>query len=229
MAVSVYLGATECGKSFFVSKNVLPKWDKVVIFDPTETFKGADCTFRAPKDEKDVQRIFRQLVGKEKYKALIVPDGESDLKKLSDYTIILAKALGRALGKAACPEKRVQLVIDEAHQVMSFRTMTKKMEKIVFQGRHSNVDTHLISQVPKSINPDIRLIASLVVCFFLNNATEAPFIRSCFTAEWCKFIEGLPPYYRVEWRQNQNTIIYDQNNKILRKSEKKNSLLTLKG
>lgn len=229
MAVSVNLGATECGKSYYVSKSILPQWQKFVIFDPTGNFQGADKVFRAPRNEFDMQKIFRELVKRDSFRALIVPDRKSSLNDLCDYSIILALSLGRTIGHAVDPDKRLQLVIDEAHQVTSSNFMSKNLSRAIFMGRHDNVDTHIISQNPMSINPKIRSMCSKVTSFFLNNASEVSFLKSCFGPQWCKKIELLPKYCRAEWSQNGEMFIFDQNNKIVEKKLKNDALFASKG
>ena len=229
MAVSVYFGATECGKSFHVSQKILPQWQKFVIFDPTGNFKGADKTFYAPKNEFDVQKIFRELAQKESYRALIVPERRSNLISLCDYSAILAMSLGRVLGKDADASKRVQFVIDEAHQVMSSKFISETVATVIFMGRHDNVDTHIISQDPISVNPSIRKMSTKITSFFINNATESSFLKSKFKSDGCQLIESLPKYFRAEWSTDGDIFVFDKNNKVLKKIVKNDALLASKG
>ena len=216
MSVSVDFGLTESGKSYNMEKNVIPQWDKVIVFDNARCFKSG-MVFTQPTD-KVLLGLFKKLSGMERY-VLIIRPGEGDTEVLFNKTVKLALALGKAMGLGkddprVAPEKRVQMITDEADFVCSPNYQSKELKHLVNKGRHDNVDSHFIARSPMRIHTDIRVNASKITTFRLQNALEIPLFKEAFGAEIARKIRELPKYWRLEWKDNGETTVYNAENKI---------------
>jgi hypothetical protein len=212
VAVSFYCGFTESGKSYHVQEKVIPQWEKVIIFDIAHCFKGD--VFNVP-GVAQLQKIFTTYARKDSYRLVIRPSRKSDDELLLDHTIKLACHLGRLLGKAK-PENRIQLVVDEADFICSSHYQSGDLKHLVNKGRHDNVDSHFIARSPNRVHTDIRANVSKIVSFQLTNAPEIPFLVSAFSKATTRFLQTLPKYHYLEWRDTGTVKYLDQNSNVVK-------------
>lgn len=211
MAVSTYFGLTESGKSYHVENHVIPTWKRVIIFDNAACFKGE--VYNQPSD-KEFIKILDKHWGDKSYRITIRPGRSGDAETLFNKTVHLAIALGRSLSWSRVePEKRVQLITDEADFVCSSHYQSSELKHLVNKGRHDNVDSHFIARVPMQIHPDIRRNTSKIVTFRLQNAGEIPLFKDNFGSILARKIKELPKYWRLEWKDNGEVAVYDEKNK----------------
>jgi hypothetical protein len=213
MSVYLYFGATQKGKSYHVFNHVVPNWDKVVIFDPTDSHKG-EIELTEPT-EKQLVETLRRLKNSQSYRVVIrtgvKEDDRATFKKAASLTVALGKFLLSREGKVDLT-KRVQLVIDEASTsgITSSNYFPLFLRKLINKGRHVNVDCHIIAQNPMSIHPQIREQALKIVTFFLNN-WRAPIFKDTFE-ERSIFIKKLPKFWRMEWWDTGEVLAFNEKN-----------------
>lgn len=211
MSVSCYFGLTESGKSYHVEKHVVPQWDKVVIFDNAHCFNG-NSVLNDPSNET-LYKTWKKFSVYDRYIIVIRPGRSGDIEALFNKTVQLAIALGRSIhASRTAPERRVQMITDEADFVCSPHYQSKELKHLVNKGRHDNVDAHFIARSPMRIHTDIRVNASKIVTFRLQNASNIQLFTDNFGVEFTKKVKELPKYWRLEWRDNGETTIYDEKN-----------------
>lgn len=222
MSVSLYVGATESGKSYFVKHKVIPLWKKVIVFDPADCFEG-DAVLVAPSNEV-LKKTLAKFLDKEKFRIVIKTNGSCKDDQVFRSTVILAKYFGMYFKKKGATE-RIQVVVDEvtASKICSSGSIHPELEWLVCKGRHEILDCHLITQYPMAINNLIRTQVTKFVCFYLNNAEGVTVIRSVFKREIAEKISEFPSYHRMEWTNKGTIYSFDENDKITgdfsRKSE----------
>lgn len=216
MSSFLYFGATQKGKSYHVFNHVVPQYDKIVIFDPTDSHKG-DTELTEPSEAMLV-KTFLKFENVDRYRIVIRTGSKEEDRITFKKAASLAKSLGKALkrreGKVDQP-KRVQLVIDEASTsgITSSNYFPFYLRQLVNKGRHDNVDCHFIAQNPMSIHNQIREQALKIVTFYLNN-WRAPIFRDTFE-EKAIFIKRLPKFWRLEWWDTGEVLTFnDKNQKV---------------
>src|SRR5690606_33838099 len=109
--------------------NVLPLWERKVVFDNALCFKGSHVLTNPTK--KTIETLFKSLAGFKTYTVVIKPDRTSNVEKLFNMTVELSCALGRSLGRGVDSSKRVQLVCDEADFVCSPHYQSPQLKHLV--------------------------------------------------------------------------------------------------
>lgn len=212
MSVSSYFGATESGKSYHVQSHVIPTWDKVIVFDPAHCFKNGDI-FEGPTNS-DFSKIFFKCLNSDKFRIIIRPVGRGSRLVTFNKTCELAFTLGEELEKGLARDKRIQLVVDEADSICSSQFKSEPLHHLINEARHDNVDSHFIARLPQRIHTDIRANSSKVVTFRIQGAEEVPFLVQTFTRDVTRKIKDLPQYWRLEWTDNDKSVVFDEKNKI---------------
>lgn len=229
MSVSLYFGATGKGKSYHVRHHVIPKWKKIVIFDPMESFDG-DSILHAPSDEL-ILKTFRKFKGADSFRIVIRTTRASNDEIIFNKTVRLASSLGRMIPGKVSEENRVQVVIDEASTsgFMSAHYFPPVVKNLVCKGRHDNLDSHFIAQNPMAVHSQLREQTTKIVTFYLNNG-RAPIFQDTFTKNFANLIPKLPNFFRIEWTHEGHVYIYDDSgNKIEINSEKFRKIFDKKG
>lgn len=209
MAVTLVLGMTESGKSYYVEKNIFQTKEKAIVFDNAHCFTG---THLSTLDYTSAVKIF-ETVKSGPFKLVYRPSRYEDPIKSFDNVISLASALGRSIGERVDPEKRLTMICDEADFVCSATVQSAKLKYLVNKGRHDNVDSVFIARDPHKIHTDIRRNASKVVTFFNPLATSTPFFFENFGKELCQKIAKLPKYHYLMWDDTFKVTIHDQRGK----------------
>lgn len=212
MSVSCYFGLTESGKSYHVQHNVIPKWEKVIVFDVAHCFSGE--VVENP-DKKMFVALFRKYLEKSSFRLIVRPSRTSSDEVLFNQVVHLACSLGRTMGKGIDPAKRLQLVTDEADFVCSSNYQSWELKHLVNKGRHDNVDAHFIARNPNRIHTDLRANTTKIVAFRLANALQIPFFTDNLTREIAGKIRFLEKYSRLEWDATGRCAIFGKNNEIL--------------
>jgi hypothetical protein len=209
MSVSCYFGLTESGKSYHVQNHVIPQWKKAVIFDNAHCFDGG-LILTAPGDLA-ILNAWKKFSKADTYRIIIRPGRTGSVEALFNKTVQLAIALGRVLGKVD-PSQRVQMITDEADFVCSPHYQSLDLKHLVNKGRHDNVDSHFIARAPMRIHNDIRMNSSKIVTFRLQNAADIPLFTDNFGREISRKIRELPKYWRLEWKDNGETSVFNEKN-----------------
>lgn len=212
MAVKGYFGYTKCGKSTLAQK-IIDQFEKVVIFDKAHCFTGD--VIEDPSKET-FRKLLDKYMTKKNFRIVIRPGRLSDKLELCEDTIKLASALGRMMGKGVPSEKCLQLVIDEADSVCSSSYQGPKLKFIINEGRHDNVDTHIIARNPNRIHTDIRANVSEIYCFRLAIATRVDFLVDNFSRENAQRILSLKQYWSMRWNETGFVGLFDENSKLVR-------------
>lgn len=210
MSVSCYFGLTESGKSYHVQNHVIPNWQKVIVFDNAHCFSGG-ISVENPSDIVFLN-LWKKLKNSAEFRLIVRPGRSQNTVAVFNKTVELAIALGRAMGKGVDPARRLQMVTDEADFVCSPNYQSAPLKLLVNKGRHDNVDSHFIARAPMRIHTDIRVNSTKIVTFRLQNAKEIPLFVENFGREISAKIRELPKYWRLEWRDNGEAAIYNQNN-----------------
>lgn len=187
-----------------------------MIFDNAHCFDGS--VFEQPSDAAFFG-LYKKFSMMDSYRLVIRPGRSGSPLALFNKTVETAIALGRKAGegKRIDPMERVQMITDEADFVCSPHFQSLPLKHLVNKGRHDNVDSHFIARAPMRIHTDIRVNSSKIVTFRLQNAREIPLFIENFGRDLAGKIRELPKYWRLEWKDNGEVAVYDQNNK---KSEK---------
>lgn len=220
MSVSCYFGLTESGKSYHVQNHVIPSWKKIIVFDKAHCFKGN--IFHQPTDETFL-KIFRENAGLESFTLVIRPGRVGILEPLFNKTVRLALALGRTIPGRVDPGKRIQMITDEADFVCSSHYQSKELKQLVNMGRHDNVDCHFIARSPARIHTDIRVNSTKIVTFQLQNAANVELFKNSFGGKIAANVQKLPKFWRLEWKDNGETTVYNEKNKEVETTKNKSN------
>lgn len=215
MSVSVYIGATESGKSFHVKKHVIPSFKKVVVFDPAHCFNG-DLVLVAPGAD-GIKGAFRRFRDKDSFRIVFRTNGSCKDEEVFKDLVILAKAFGKDLKKKKSFDENIQVVVDEvtASEICSSGYIDPHLKWLVCKGRHELLDCHLITQYPMAIHNMIRVQATKCVCFFLNNAEGISYVSGTFSRKIAEKISQLERFHHMAWKNNGEIAEYNKNNKLV--------------
>lgn len=207
MSSYLYTGTSGFGKSYYVENYVLPNFKKIVVFDPTGSFKG-DAILYDPTDEI-IKKTFHRFRTSGSFKIVIRTSYKGSDKLYFHKALNLAVALGRVIPGLVDEPNRVQLIIDESSTsgIMDEGYFPPEIESLICKGRHVNVDSHWISQNPRSVHVRLREMVIKVVTFFLNSG-DAPIFKQKFK-RCSDFIPKLPKHYRMEWDLKTGISFFD--------------------
>jgi len=187
---------TQSGKSYFAEKNFLNDKKRQIIIDFSRCFKGVNTY--VVKTPKDIKRIFDKYKKKDSYKIILRSERNANNVLIADMIISLASALGRMFGSFN-PNERVWLVVDEADNIVTSRSQSRRVKHLVNCGRHDNVDSVFIARNPNRLHTDIRANASQVFTFKLSTAPEIKTFMNNFGRENCKKITTLEKFHYFYW------------------------------
>lgn len=220
MAVSLYFGMTQSGKSYRAHEEAKTK-KRVVVFDYTgkcfEDFGDAHYLYLGQKDlSRDIQFVFDKHVKKQGgFKIVVRPTRHIDDIKAFDATCALAVALGRSKPKG---DENLVFIIDEADMICTATVQSRQLKLVINKGRHDGVDTWAISRIPQRLHSDIRANASRLVCFKLSEHLALSAIgRITGGGETLSEISKLAQYSYLDWNVTGNWEVKDANGKTTRK------------
>lgn len=212
MAVSLYFGMTQSGKSYRAHEEAKTK-KRVVVFDYAHCFLGGIIIndFSA----KSIGKVFDTFHNKNEYCIIMRPTRNDDDVKAFDVACALATALGRSKPKG---EENLVFIIDEADMICTATVQSRQLKLVINKGRHDGVDTWAISRIPQRLHSDIRANASRLVCFKLSEHLALSAIgRITGGGETLKAISGLEQYSYIDWNVTGNWEIKNANGKTTRK------------
>jgi len=163
MAVICFFGRTKSGKTFKAKKEIETK-KRVFIFDAACDFDGGIEWDKYSWTE--LISLGKKIRNKSNFKVIFRPNRHyGDLSDCADQVAKFVLAFGDTFGKRSLQENII-FVLDELDKYIS---ISKKcsIKLAIEMGRHSNVDTFCISQVPSSLPKFIRDNATEVYAFKL--------------------------------------------------------------
>lgn len=215
MAIALFLGMTESGKSY--RANEIRKTKKrSIVFDYADCFNDKDGTVIRDISKGSLIEIFMQYQSASSFRLIFkIPRGE-DASRSFDNICKTAMYLGRRLGKNAPPEERILFVIDEADRICSSSFQPDCLKELVNYGRHDNVDTLAIARTPQRLHTDLRINASLVISFNLKIESSLKFLSDMMGREAAEAIKNLKKYHYVKWTDNGDWFVFDDKAKQIK-------------
>lgn len=212
MAVSLYFGMTQSGKSYRAWEDAKTK-KRVVIFDYAHCFFGGIIVndFSA----KSIEKVFNRFCHLSNYCIIMRPTRNDDDTRAFDITCALATALGRSKPR---DDENLVFIIDEADMICTATVQSRQLKLVINKGRHDGVDTWAISRIPQRLHSDIRANASRLVCFKLSEHLALNAIgRITGGGETLSEISKLAQYSYLDWNVTGNWEVKDANGKTTRK------------
>lgn len=209
MAISLFYGMTESGKSYLAKKSI-ENFSRSIIFDYASCFEGELVTSDFSTD--GMVKIFSKFKDKTKFRIVFRPDRGVDDVGGFNKMVHLALALGR-LAKKRGDQERLIFLVDEADMICRPSYQSRELKELVNVGRHDNVDSWFIARMPQRLHTDIRGNASKVFCFRLYDESAIGFIRGAIGNKAAEKIKTLLKYSFLAWKDTGEVFIYDQNQK----------------
>lgn len=209
MAVSIFYGMTESGKSFLAKKSI-EQFSRSIIFDYVGCFDGDLVT--SDFSINGMLSIFNRFKDKKRFRIVFRPDRATNEVVAFNKCAWLALMLGRQAKKRGDTDRLIFLV-DEADMICSPSYQTRELKELVNVGRHDNVDSWFIARMPQRLHTDIRGNASGVYCFRLYDESALGFLRGAIGKKAAEKIKSLQKYSFLAWRDTGEVVIYDKNQK----------------
>lgn len=217
MAVSLYFGMTESGKSWRAKEDIRPK-KRAIIFDYVgRCFNDLGGVVCNDFSESSLLRLVDKYSRQNEFKIIMRPNRIIKDIEAFDLSCHLAVSFGRLLSRA---DERLAFVIDEADKICTATTRSRALQLVVTKGRHDNVDTYAIAQAPQRVHTDLRVNCSRLVCFQVSDASALTAINRIGVGKselGLVSTLGIGTYSYFEWTSNGEWFVKDRNGKITRK------------
>jgi hypothetical protein len=196
------VGDTGTGKSYFLSRQILPRYARVIVLDVTGEMweKRAELGGRAGQVETaaEVVQMVKALAGNPRpwriYAALSKPETWRLAAALVPERIATAPSLSRAIGGLA-------LYCDELEQVAD-KTAPEIVNGLWNRGRHVGLTVIGATQYPTSVKPLVRGASRLFVIGQLGDPNAVEYLERA----------GIPPDV-MQWIRElefQHLVLFDK-------------------
>jgi len=214
MSVECFFGRTLSGKSYKARQEIKNK-KRVFVFDAACDFHGGIIFDKY--DIPSLVELGKKIRNLETFQVNFRPDRHfGDIQACAERVAKFILAFGDTFGKRSLDE-HIVFVLDELDKYIS--TSRKSFVKMVIEmGRHSNIDTYCISQVPASLPKFIRDNATKVYAFKLG---YNDFYQYRFGPSITKELSGenLKDYWYYVWDDSNGIIKYNKRGKICQEKQ----------
>jgi hypothetical protein len=211
VAVSIFYGMTESGKTYLAEK-MIAQFSRAIIFDFTGKMNAPEAYITSDFSPNGIMHLFKKFKDHSSYKIIFRPGRVKDVTAPFNKVAVFALALGRAGIKKGLGE-RIVLLIDEADFVCSSSYQSPELKEVVNVGRHDNVDSWFISRIPQRLHTDARSNASKIYCFRLTDDSALGFLRKAIGKKAAEKVKTLNQYSFLHWKDTGEIFIFDKNQK----------------
>lgn len=211
MAVSLFYGMTQSGKTFLATK-IIAKINRSIIFDFTGKINIPGAFIVGDFSPDGMLKLFRKYKDSNKFCIIFRPGRIADVKIPFNKVAMFSLALGRQAVKRG-DDDRLKLLIDEADFVCSPQYQSNELKELINVGRHDGVDSLLIARMPQRLHTDARGNASTVFCFKLTDDSALGYVRSAIGKQAAEKIRTLEQYSFLVWKDTGQVFIYDKSEK----------------
>lgn len=211
MAVSIFYGMTESGKTFLAEKMIV-KSSRSIIFDFTGKIKSKGLIV-TDFSVDSIFNIFKKFKDQKSFSIVFRPYGV-DLENRFNKVACLALVLGRQAVKRG-EQDRLIFLTDEADFICSAQYQSKELKTVVNVGRHDGVDSWFIARMPQRLHTDARGNASRVFCFKLTDDSALGYIKKAIGKKASERIRTLEQYSFLLWKDNGEHFIFNKDEKLI--------------
>jgi hypothetical protein len=209
MAVSLYYGMTESGKTFLASKAV-QKFERSIIFDFTGKINIHGAFITSDFSPVSMLKLFTRFKDYKKFVIIFRPGRIRDAKPFFNKVAMFALALGRQAVKRGQTDRLI-LLIDEADFICSSDYQSQELKEVVNVGRHDLVDSWFIARIPQRLHVDARANATKIFCFKLTDDSALKYIKNAIGQKAVEKIRVLEKYSFLAWKDTGEIYIFDKN------------------
>lgn len=211
MAISLFYGMTESGKTFLAKKSVT-NFQRSVVFDFTGKIDIPGAFIVADFSPQAMVKLFERFKERTKFTIIFRPGRVKDVEPFFNKVVVFSLALGRQAIRMGLSDRLI-LLVDEADFVCSPQYQSSQLKELVNVGRHDLVDSWFIARIPQRLHTDARANASRVFSFRLVDDSALKYIKSAIGKKAAEKIRSLEKYSFLAWKDTGEIYIYDKNQK----------------
>lgn len=211
MAVSLFYGMTESGKTY-LSEKMIAQFQRAIIFDFTGKMNAPGAFITSDFSAEGMLKLFRKFKESRNYKIIFRPGRVKDVETPFNKVAVFALAMGRAGLKLGLDERLI-LLTDEADFVCSPNYQSAELKELVNVGRHDGVDSWFIARIPQRLHTDARGNASRIFCFKLTDDSALGYIKKAIGRMAAQQVRVLEKYSFLTWKDTGEIFVYDKNQK----------------
>lgn len=213
MAVSLFYGMTESGKTF-LAKKTIERFNRSVIFDFTGKIETPGCFITGDFSTAGMMKTFSKFKDSKKFSIVFRPGRVANAEPYFNKVAIFTLTLGRQALKRG-EDDRLKFLVDEADFICSPQYQSQELKEVVNVGRHDLVDSWFIARMPQRLHTDARGNATTIYCFRLTDDSALGYIKKAVGRKAAEKVRTLPQYSFLCWKDTGENHIFDKNQKLI--------------